>query len=207
MKLDARSIGLVIAGAILAIATVWIHYEVKAKLAPVAGLGLGLDGMSGGYSKFEIGDQIPDFKSSTLHGGSIALSDFRDQQVVVLDFWATWCTPCVKGMPALQEMHEEFGGRGVKVLAVNVGEDAETVQEFIDREGYSFDVVMDPFDDISDAFGVGGIPQLFIVDKSGHLQFSKVGGAVSSAQAKAQANKLGALLEKLLQEVPTAASS
>lgn len=206
MKLDARSIGLVIAGAILAIATVWIHYEVKAKLAPAAGLGPGIDPLFGGYNKYQIGDQMPDFSSATLHGESITLTDFHDQQVVVLDFWATWCTPCVKGMPALQELHEKYSERGVKFLAVNVGEDAETVQEFIDREGYTFEVVMDANNNINDAFGVGGIPQLFIVDKSGTLQFTKVGGPATPAQAKAQAQMLGAFLERLLQE-PTVESA
>ena len=206
LKLNARSIGLVIAGVILAVATVWIHYEVKAKLVPSSGLGMALDGLSVGGSKFQLGDQIADFSSTTLEGELITLSDFEDQQVVVLDFWATWCTPCVNGMPGLQELHEEFGDRGVQILAVNVGEDAEKIQEFMQSEGYSFPVVMDPNNNIGDLFGVKGIPQLFVVDKEGNLRHSKVGGPMSAGHGKSQAKKLGLLLEKLVQESTSASS-
>lgn len=205
-KLDAKSIGLVIAGAVLAVATVWIHYEVKAKLVPASGFGMALDGMSAGGSNFQLGDPIADFSSTTLEGESITLSDFQNQQVVVLDFWATWCKPCVNGMPGLQTLHEELGDRGVQILAVNVGEDAETIQEFMQSEGYSFPVVMDPDRNIKDLFGVKGIPQLFVVDKEGNLRHSKVGGPMSAGHGKSQAKKLGFLLEKLVQESSSATS-
>ncbi len=208
MKLDARTIGLVIAGTILAIATVWIHYEVKAKLAPTAAaFGSGFGGMTGSDNKYQIGDQIEDFSSTTLIGENISLSDFHDQQVVVLDFWATWCGPCVKGMPGLQQLHDELGERGVEILAVNVGEDIQKVQEFMDREGYTFRVVMDPNNIIKQAFEINGIPQLFVVDKSGNLRHSSVGNPIEDEQLKQKTQDLAHLLEELLLEPSAAASS
>ena len=73
----------------------------------------------------------------------MVLSHFRDRKVVVLDFWAIWCMPCLMAMPDLQQLHDEIGGR-VEVVAVNLGEDPDKVRRFVDRKGYTFTVVEDP---------------------------------------------------------------
>ena len=69
-----------------------------------------------------MGSPSPDFSASDLQGRSVVLSEFQDRKVVLLDFWATWCAPCVQTMPKLQEIHEEFEERNVEILAVNLGE-------------------------------------------------------------------------------------
>lgn len=204
MKLDTRKIVLAFLGAVLTVATVWIHYEVKTKLGPSSGLGMGAS--ISAPSKFRIGDTLPDFSGTRLNGEIITLAEFRDEQVVVLDFWATWCQPCVKGMPTLQELHEELGELGVQVLAINVGEDVETVRDFIENEGYSFPVVLDHDSQTKSEFGVQGIPQLFVIGKDGSLQHHSIGSPFTDGQLKLKSKQLRQLIVKLLQE-PKAAST
>lgn len=198
MNLNTRNVVLIIAGIGFAFATIWVHYEVKAKLVPSSGLGIG--GVLGITSKYKRGDAISDFSGIGLDGEFIAMSDLRGQQVVVVDFWATWCKPCVNGMPALQELHEEFGERGVTVLAVNVGEQAETVRNFIKTAGYEFTVVMDGDSKIKEEFGVGGIPQLFVVGRDGLLKHTSIGYPPSPEGARKKTQALKKLLLKLHQE-------
>ncbi|MCY3883761.1 MAG: TlpA disulfide reductase family protein [Gammaproteobacteria bacterium] len=201
MNSNTRKIVFAVLGAVLAVATVWIHYEVKTKVWGLGGFGMG--GSIGAPSKFNIGDAIPDFSGTRLSGEVISLAEFRDEQVVVLDFWATWCQPCVQGMPTLQELHEELGELGVQVLAINVGEDIDTVREFIETEGYSFPVVLDQDSQTKSEFGVQGIPQLFVVGKDGSLRHHSVGSPVGEDQMKLKAKQLKQLIVELLQEPKT----
>lgn len=198
MNSNSRKIVFAILGAVFAVATVWIHYEVKTKLSPLSGFGMG--GSINAPSKFKIGDVLPDFSGTRLNGEIITLAEFRDEQVVVLDFWATWCQPCVAGMPTLQELHEELGELGVQILAINVGEDIEKVREFIENEGYSFPVVLDQDRQTKNEFGVQGIPQLFVVGKDGSLQHHSVGNPMTERQLKLKSQKLKQLIVELLRE-------
>ena len=149
-------------------------------------------------------DIVPDFSATSLDGQIVNLSDFQGRQVVVLDFWATWCGPCIDGMPALQELHEEFDEKGVEVLAINVGERVDTVQAFIDSTGYSFRVVLDPAEDIKRLYRVDGIPQLIVVDQEGHPQHIEIGYPDSEKGANERKKRLKNRLEKLLKQPTTA---
>ena len=113
--------------------------------------------------------------------------------MVVLDFWATWCGPCLLAMPGLQEVHEEFSGRGVEILAVNLGEDPEVIQGFLDENGYTFPVVADQDFAIGGLFGVGGIPAQVVVNREGLVESIQVG------YGPGMENHLRQLLEPLAQ--------
>ena len=89
--------------------------------------------------------------------------------VVAADFWATWCGPCLMAMPALQEVYDDFEGRGVEFLAVNFGEDPERARRFIERKNYTFRVVLDPDQAIGKRFGVSAIPVLVVVGVDGRM--------------------------------------
>ena len=93
----------------------------------------------------------------------------------MLDFWATWCAPCVAAMPVLQEVTSEFADKDVVFLAVNVGEDLELVKSFLEKQDIDLDVVLDPGGKISDAFRADAIPQTVVVGKSGVIESVHMG--------------------------------
>ena len=109
--------------------------------------------------------------------GPVELSEFRDRKVVVADFWAEWCGPCLMAMPGLQELHDEFEGQQLEILAVNLGESPEQIQRFIERKGYTFRVVPDQDHSIGNLFGVTGIPTMVVVGADGRVK--RIGDSLS----------------------------
>ncbi|UOR14126.1 thiol-disulfide oxidoreductase ResA [Halobacillus amylolyticus] len=114
------------------------------------------------------GDMAPDFKLETLDGETIQLSDYRGQGVF-LNVWATYCKPCEKEMPFIENQYQIFKDKGVQVLSVDVGESAVTVQAFVDRKGMTFPVLMDYGEELLDAYGIGPIPVTFLIDENGRV--------------------------------------
>lgn len=108
----------------------------------------------------------PDFTLMNLSGEEVSLSDYRGK-IVLINFWATWCGFCDMEMPDLQRLDEE--NDDLVVLAVDVMEDKETVQQYIDEGGYSFEVVLDEKGDISKTYLVSGFPTSYFVDPDGIL--------------------------------------
>ena len=88
------------------------------------------------------GDAYRDFTVSLADGGEFTLSD-HEGKVMLLNFWATWCGPCVGEMPAFEKLQETYG-EDLALLAVNCGEDEDTVTSFLEKKGYTFPVVLDP---------------------------------------------------------------
>ena len=122
----------------------------------------------------EPGQLAPDFELTSTTGEMVKLSDYRGK-VVVLDFWATWCPPCKKAMPHLQEIHEEFASEDVVVLGVSVDANSEkVVQPFVDKHGYSFTMLLNG-QRIAPDYKVSGIPATFILDPDGKVRGSFVG--------------------------------
>ncbi len=115
----------------------------------------------------ELVEQNTDFTLKGLDGNSYALHALRGR-VVLLNFWATWCPPCRKEMPDLERLYREFRDRGLIVLAVS-DEEAETVTPFVEKEGYTFPVLLDPGRGVHEDFNVEGIPKSFVIDKQGRL--------------------------------------
>lgn len=127
-----------------------------------------------------IGKRAPDFTLSTLEGQTISLKDLRGN-LVILNFWATWCPACREEMPYLQAIHEEKGGQGVKLVAVDIGEPRSTVQQFMQQGGYTFTVVLDTNSKVSQDYKIWSIPATFFIDSEGILRSKKV-GAFQSAE-------------------------
>lgn len=198
MTWNKKRLGVACGGLIFVLGSAWVHFEVKARLEP-ATLLLGSGSSESRTGDFRLGDQLVDFSTVDLHGEMVTLTEFQDREVVVLDFWATWCGPCIDGMPDLQELHEEFDHRGVEILAVNVGEQVDTVQKFMAKQLYSFRVIMDPDREIKALYGVEGIPQLIVVDKKGRLRHTEVGIPVSEKGIKNRKKHLKRLLRHLIE--------
>ena len=113
-----------------------------------------------------------------MGGESFDLDEYAGQ-VVVIDFWAMWCGPCVRSLPALQILHERYAGDStVRVLSVNLdeGPDAsERVTAFMTKRNYDFPVILDHGKRISGMYGVKTIPTMVFIDGAGRVHKVKVG--------------------------------
>ena len=112
-------------------------------------------------------DQENDFTLTSLDGKSYTLSALRGR-VVLLNFWATWCPPCRKEMPDMEKLYRTLEKKGFTVLGVS-DEPRETVAGFLQKQNYTFPILLDPGRTVHTAFGVEGIPKSFLFDRDGKL--------------------------------------
>lgn len=119
------------------------------------------------------GKPAPEFALQALDGRSISLADLRGKTVLI-DFWATWCAPCVRSMPHIQKVHENYRDQGLVVLAIS-SEPPEEPRKFVKANGYTFTVLTDPGSKVGRAYGVRNIPTTFIVDPEGMVSTRTVG--------------------------------
>jgi len=109
-----------------------------------------------------------DFTLPLLGGGNAALSSYRGK-VVILNFWATWCQPCLIEMPSMETLYQRFNAQGLEILAVDIGQSASTVQQFIRSTGYTFPVMLDSANRVSFVYGIRAIPTTYIIDREGKI--------------------------------------
>ena len=123
-----------------------------------------------------IGQTTPDFQLMDLEGRRIQLSAYRGK-IVVLNFWATWCAPCVEEMPSLNRFQETFAPQGVVVLAVSVDEDEQALQNFAADHQLKMIIARDPDRRVSAGYQTFKYPETFILDRQGRLVRKLVGAA------------------------------
>lgn len=117
----------------------------------------------------------PDFEVRDLEGKTVKLSDFRGKKVVIVDFWATWCGPCVRGMPVSAATVEQFKDRVVFLpVVVDDRESADKVRAFAAKKGWRFPLYLGG-KAIGAKYGVSGIPHTVIVAKDGTVVAKHVG--------------------------------
>lgn len=117
----------------------------------------------------KVGDKAPDFTLQDMEGTSHKLSDYEGEGVF-LNFWGTWCAPCVKEMPAMDRQYQEFEEQGVQVLAVNIAQSDFEVQSFVDRFGLSFPVVIDKSRSVMNAYNIRPLPTTILVNPQGEIE-------------------------------------
>src|SRR5262249_17758575 len=122
-----------------------------------------------------VGKPAPDFQLKLLDGTAFRLSDYKGK-TVVLDFWATWCGPCVQAMPVLEETVADFKEQGVKLIAVNMQEDAKTIGRFLERTELHPAVALDADGVAAQKYAVSAIPQTVIIDAEGKVARLFIGG-------------------------------
>ena len=123
-------------------------------------------------------DTAPDFSVQLLTGETFTLSDHIGT-VVVLDFWATWCGPCVQKMPAVQELSDQFEN-DVIFVGMNVGEPVDRVQSFITERGFTYPIGLDENGDIHrNLYPSPGIPYMVIINREGVITETILGGGAS----------------------------
>ncbi|MCW5875803.1 MAG: TlpA family protein disulfide reductase [Anaerolineales bacterium] len=119
----------------------------------------------------EVGARAPDFALQNLQGETVRLSQLRGE-VVLINFWATWCGPCRLEMPAIQA---RYNHGGFTVLAVDFAEPADLVQAFVDELGLSFPILLDPAGEVQEIYRVRGYPSTFFVDPQGFIRHFHIG--------------------------------
>lgn len=122
----------------------------------------------------EEGGLALNFILKALDGGEVSLEGFRGKAVVV-NFWATWCPPCRSEIPDFIEFYNQYRGRGVMVLAVNLREPEDHVRAFAEKAGMDFPVLLDLSGDVAEIYKVQAIPTTIVVDESGVIKSRIVG--------------------------------
>jgi thiol-disulfide isomerase/thioredoxin len=120
------------------------------------------------------GAKFPDFSEKDVAGKSLSVANYQGK-VVLVDFWATWCGPCVAALPHLDKIYKDNKGAGLKVFAVNQREGKEHVAEFIKSKGWSLPVLMDVEGNVGKLYLVNGIPQTVVIGKDGVIKKVAVG--------------------------------
>ncbi|MFQ5595680.1 MAG: TlpA family protein disulfide reductase [Anaerolineae bacterium] len=143
----------------------------------VALLGLLTMGLRSAGSSPEIGEPAPDFSLSLYDGGDLTLSDLRGQ-VVVINFWASWCDPCRDEAPALERVWRDYKDRGVVFIGVDYVDVESSAREYMAEFDVTYPNGLDKGQRISRAYRIRGVPETFFVDKSGNIAPITVSGLV-----------------------------
>ncbi len=150
-----------------------------------------------GVIEFKEGQSGPAFRLKTLDGRSLALQDWAGK-LVVLNFWATWCTPCEVEMPTLESLWQKLQGRGLVVVGINVdrGSPRALIEPYVRGKKLTFPILLDPGPATAQAWRVTGLPATFLVKPSG-----EVAGMVHGMR-EWDSKEMVALLETLLPGAP-----
>lgn len=151
----------------LALFTIWITWQAKSLESRSVGRG---------QVSAMLHKPAPDFRLPALDGRTISLTDYRGKKVVV-SFWASWCGPCRLELPVLRSFFDKAYQRGgeFEILAINLDEGREAAEAAAEQEKLRFPVLLDPNQRIANAFGVQGIPALFVISKNGYVEYGSVG--------------------------------
>lgn len=123
----------------------------------------------------ELLDQAaPSFRLTNLEGTEVSLAE-HSGKVVILDFWATWCSPCRATMPLLHKVADEFADQGVILYSINEGEGPEQMQEFLDSLDFKPEVLLDADMEIGFSYQVDGLPYTVLLDRSGTVRALHIG--------------------------------
>ncbi|WP_456271242.1 peroxiredoxin family protein [Bacillus sp. AK031] len=120
----------------------------------------------------KIGEAAPEFKLKNLSGETIALSEFKGKKVLI-NFWAAWCSPCTKELPALQAFMEA-NVDGIEVISINIDPE-EHAAEFAENAGVTFPVLLDEKDEVNEAYQIISIPTTFLIDEEGKVINKHIG--------------------------------
>ncbi len=119
--------------------------------------------------------QAPDFELKKLNGTKVRLADLKGK-IVFLNFWATWCPPCLDEMPSMEKLYNEFKDKDFTILAIDLRESERRVKAFKEEFGLTFPILLDSDGQVGLEYGVRSIPTTYLVDREGFL----IGGALGA---------------------------
>ena len=145
----------------------------------------------------------PDFRVRSVTGETLELSVLRSRGLVLIDFWATWCQPCLAALPEIESLHRRYASRGLAVVGISIDgpRNYAKVRPFGARLGLTFPIVLDPEGRLQESFGVIAVPTSILVDSSGTVVLATQG------YRPGEGARLGAAIERLLGPVPADADS
>lgn len=128
------------------------------------------------YQPVAVGRPAPEFGAPNLEGDSLTLKNLRGE-AVMLNVWATWCAPCREEMPDLQQLHEQYGPRGLRIVGVSVDPrgSERTIRDFLSDVGVTFTILHDARDAVSRDYRTIGVPETFLIDREGVLRRRWIG--------------------------------
>ena len=133
------------------------------------------ESLSGASSEHPmLGKPAPPFEGLTMAGEKFDSRSLRDK-VVVIDFWATWCTPCLNAMPIIKEVTDDYADKGVVFLGLNTGEEPEAIKAFLEKHELDINTILDPDGKIATLFAADAIPQTILVGKTGAVESVHIG--------------------------------
>src|SRR3984957_12607220 len=131
------------------------------------------------------GDKAPPFTVQTANGKTVSAKEFGGK-LLILNFWATWCQPCVQEVPSLDQLERELGPKGLVVLGVSVDKDGEAYKQFLQRFQVSYLTARDPDQVINTKYGTIQYPESYLIDRSGKVVEKVVGEANWSSEQMVQ---------------------
>jgi cytochrome c biogenesis protein CcmG/thiol:disulfide interchange protein DsbE len=158
------------------------RYLLVAALAPLVllgALGLFLLQRLPATSPTSVGSLAPDFALADLDGNPVRLADLRGRPVI-LNFWASWCGPCVEEFPLLREAAAAHADDGLAIVGIVFHDRSEAARDFMARNGATWPAAMDPGDGVATAYGILGPPETYFIARDGTIaarQFGPVTGA------------------------------
>lgn len=128
--------------------------------------------MSTGHASTK--DVTPDFTLPTLTGGTVTLSAHKGE-VVYVDFWATWCPPCRKSFPWMEQIYRKYKDAGLTIIAVSIDGKQESIEAFLRSNPVSFIIAHDKGGKTGDKFGLQGMPTSYLIGRDGSLHYTHAG--------------------------------
>ena len=146
----------------------------------LAGLGLLLAALlvlTGTSISVGASKKAPEFTLPNLDGDDVTLSELLEDGPVIVDFWATWCKPCIKAFPDLQEIFDKYRNCGLKVLAISIDgpKSMSRVGSLIKSKGNTFEVLFDPGQKVARTFHVTSVPRTVLVNTDGTVAYAVTG--------------------------------
>ncbi|PCI43062.1 MAG: hypothetical protein COB51_12050 [Moraxellaceae bacterium] len=123
----------------------------------------------------EKGQALPHFSLTDLRSGNLIQSDDFKGKVIYIDFWATWCAPCIEGLPKLGKLQNSFSKDQFQVVAINVNDDVETVEAYLEKIDANLMILSDPKNIALSRFKLKGIPSGFLISQDGKVVLSHTG--------------------------------
>lgn len=123
----------------------------------------------------KMGAEAPNLSLTDLHGKKHNLSNFKGK-VVLINFWASWCPPCIIEMPSLASLYTKLKDKGFEIIAINLDENEKTARELTQKLKLPFHVFLDPQGKAAQQYLVYGLPYTIVLDKQGKIQFKTFGG-------------------------------
>lgn len=120
------------------------------------------------------GSSFPSFELSDFKGKSFSNTIFASSKITLVDFWGTWCGPCIRVMPGLQELYEKYGDKGLNVIGISVLDKPGKPQKFVDKKGYKYQFLLEG-DELAKKLKLAVYPTVFLIDSKGNIIHAEKG--------------------------------